>query len=1056
MRLSSHSNTSLPADDLSPGSFLRVRSKTWVIEQVGKVGTIPFIDLISVEDDAQGENLRVILSSEINHEVIDPNDWSSLFQTKFEGPERLGAFLRATEWRTASAADRKLFQAPFRAGIRLDAYQLLPLAKALDLPRVNLLIADDVGLGKTVEAGLVVRELLLRRRVEIVVVAAPASMLLQWQDELSQKFGLDFTIVDREYLLETRRTRGFSANPWSVGSRFLVSHSVLSDETYMSGLRDLLGEFRARSLLILDEAHHAAPSSGTIWATESQMTRAVRQIAGRFEHRLFLSATPHNGHSNSFATLLEILDPQRFTRGITVDAKELEPVMVRRLKEDLRQLGQPFPERIVKPIKIENLPPNAPELVLAEMLDEYRSSSEGGSRARFLFANLQQRLFSSIAAFDRTLRTHRKTLTRKRDEASAGTADVAELLEDNDMIDVATVRAKGELGDLDSALNYVDRMLAISDVARDNADARIKAILDWAEAEMLDASHQWRDRRLILFTEWDDTRRWLVERLKEGLLERSRNRIDLDGRILQFTGQTTLEERDRIKIAFNAPFDEEPVRILVCTDAAREGLNLQARCHDLIHFDLPWNPSRLEQRNGRIDRKLQPSAVVNCCYFFYTQRAEDRVLDALVRKTETIRKQLGASGEVLRQTIERRLTKDGIRRRDARRLTEEIEGQDSKQVLVAERELGDETAKRQIKLKEEQERLQRLLEQARKRVGVQGSDIRQVVEIALKDDEASLQAGHFSVPEAVALDPKHPAFSKDPSWATLFDELRPGRPARPADRNKWRNATPVRGLVFEPPVVAAGQPEPQDVVQLHLEHRLVKRLISRFASQGFRSSVGRVTAIVGPGAQPRVVLIGRLSLFGPGARRLHEEIIPITAAWRDTRRTETPLAPFAETGEAATITQLDEALRIGRTPIPTVIERMEKTVELDIRDLRTHLEARAQESERTALAELVENGRREADAMAELLQRQIAKVREAMREKKAPDQYEFDLSTPEQRQQAEKEQRQFEADRRSWDDKLVRLQKDLDDEPQKVREGYEVKARQLEPLGIVYLWPATN
>ncbi|WP_324765581.1 hypothetical protein SO078_29965 (plasmid) [Sinorhizobium meliloti] len=387
---------------------------------------------------------------------------------------------------------------------------------------------------------------------------------------------------------------------------------------------------------------------------------------------------------------------------------------------------------------------------------------------------------------------------------------------------------------------------------------------------------------------------------------------------------------------------------------------------------------------------------------------------------------------------------------------EEIEGQDSKQVLVAERELGDETAKRLTKLKEEQERLQRLLEQARKRVGVEGSDIRQVVEIALKDDEASLQTGHFSVPEAVALDPKHPAFSKDPSWATLFDELRPGRPARPTDRNKWRNATPVRGLVFEPPLVAAGQPEPQDVVQLHLEHRLVKRLISRFASQGFRSSVGRVTAIVGPGAQPRVVLVGRLSLFGPGARRLHEEIIPITAAWRDTRRSETPLAPFAETGEVATITQLDEALRVGRTPIPTVIERLEKTVELDIRDLRPHLEARAQESERAALTDLVENGRREADAMAELLQRQIAKVRAAMRDKKAPDQYEFDLATPEQRQQAEKEQRQFEADRRSWDDKLVRLQKDLDDEPQKVREGYEVKARQLEPLGIVYLWPATN
>ena len=243
-----------------------------------------------------------------------------LLTKNFEGPQRLGAYLRSTEWRTATAADRKLFQAPFRAGIRLDSYQLLPLAKALDLPRVNLLIADDVGLGKTVEAGLIVRELLLRRRVEMIVVAAPASMLLQWQDELAQKFGLDFTIVDRDHLLETRRTRGFSANPWSVGSRFIVSHSVLSDEAYMGGLRDLLSPFRPGSMLILDEAHHAAPSSGTAWALETQLTRSVREIAALFEHRLFLSATPHNGHSNSFATLLEILDPQRFTRGIDVEA----------------------------------------------------------------------------------------------------------------------------------------------------------------------------------------------------------------------------------------------------------------------------------------------------------------------------------------------------------------------------------------------------------------------------------------------------------------------------------------------------------------------------------------------------------------------------------------------------------------------------------------------------------------------------------------------------------------------------------------------------------------
>lgn len=1044
----------------SVGDFISVRGKSWIVEAAEQIDGISTLRLVSCEDDSQGEVIQLAIRSEVEIEILDPEDWSPFLTKSFESPQRLGAYLRTTEWRSASAADRKLFQAPFRAGIRLDSYQLLPLAKALDLPRVNLLIADDVGLGKTVEAGLIVRELLLRRRIEMIVVAAPSSMLLQWQDELAQKFGLDFTIVDREHLLETRRTRGFSANPWSVGSRFIISHSVLSDETYIGGLRDLLGGLRPGTLFILDEAHHVAPASGAAWAVESQLTKSVREIAGLFEHRLFLSATPHNGHANSFATLLEILDPQRFTRGIDVEPKELEPVMVRRLKEDLRKLGHPFPERIVEPIQIEGLPSDAPELRLAAMLDEYRQSSSGGARARFLFANLQQRLFSSIAAFDRTLRTHRKSLVRKRDEARNDDAEIEELLEDNDLIDAATAQARSELGDINAAIAHVDQMLAISGPARDRPDARVKAILDWLEDEALTKDHQWQNRRLILFTEWDDTRRWLVERLKEGLLQRSNGRIDLDGRIQVFTGQTSLDERDRIKIAFNAPFDKEPVRILVCTDAAREGLNLQSRCHDLIHVDLPWNPSRLEQRNGRIDRKLQPSKFVSCRYFFYVQREEDRVLDALVRKTETIRRQLGAAGEVLRMRMENKLRRDGIKRGDAANLALSIADMSSDLVKTAERQMGDGEEQRLNRLKEEQDRLQKALENARRRVGVAGDDIRQVMEISLTDNHAEFKQGEFSVPGALLLDPNEPAFAKDSSWASLFDELRQGRPTNPRERARWRRETPVRGLVFEPPPLKDGEPEPQDVVQMHLEHRLVKRLISRFVSQGFRASIGRVTAVIGPNQTPRVVLVGRLSLFGPGARRLHEEIIPITANWRDIKRDEAPLEPFAETGEATTVKQLEEALRQGRAPSEAVLERLQQTVEHDLSDLRPYLERRAKESEETAIAELQENGRREADALAALLNRQIAKVREAMRDKSpppAPTQGDlFGPTAEEARQQAEREMRQYEADRRSWDTKLVRLQDELVTEPEKVRNGYDVQARRLEPIGLVYLWPTTN
>lgn len=1040
----------------APGRFVRTRSTAWLVEDAGISGGVETLDLVSIEDDSQGDALRVVPAAEIDLLAVDTSDWSAQLRTTFEDPARLGAHLKTTEWRTATAADRRLFQAPFRSGIRLDAYQLLPLAKALELPRVNLLIADDVGLGKTIEAGLIIRELMLRRRLDFVVVAAPAAMMSQWQDELAQKFGLDFTVVDREHLLEARRTRGFSANPWSIGSRFIVSHSVLADDTYMTGLRDLLQTYRARSMFVLDEAHHAAPAGGMAWATESQLTRAVRDIAGPFEHRLFLSATPHNGHPNSFATLLDILDPQRFTRGIDVTPKELEPVMVRRLKEDLRKLGHAFPERIVEPIVIDNLPADAPELLLADMLGAYQQGNMSGSRGRFLFANMQQRLFSSIRAFDRTLKTHLRTLERKQ-LATGVSPDIAEdVNESDDLIQQATQHARGDLTDLQAAINHVKAMLAITDGHTHKPDARVHSLLAWIKREMLDSRNQWQDRRLIIFTEWDDTRRWLVEQLRGELEQLSGGKVDLDGRIVSFTGQTSLEERDRIKIAFNAPYDREPIRILVCTDAAREGLNLQARCHDLIHFDLPWNPSRLEQRNGRIDRKLQPAKQVTCRYFFYKERVEDRVLDALIRKTETIRQQLGTAGEVLRRSIEAKLTEGGIGRRDAEKMAAEIENASDARTDRARRDLDDDAERRLQRLREEEQKLQRQLDQARVRVGVEGIDLRRIVEVALTDNNAALEPGGFSVPEALLLDPATEGFQKDSSWSVLFDELRPGRPPKHKDRARWRQETPVRGLVFEPPNVAAGQPEPQDVVQVHLEHRLVKRLISRFASQGFRSNVGRVTAIVTAGAQPRVALLGRLSLFGPGARRLHEELIVVTAPWSDLRRGEAPLQPFGRAGENTTVSELEAALRLGRSPGAGVVDRLQLTVAKDIADLRPHLEERALASETEAAEQLLETGRREAEGLEELLRRQITRVRDAMNNTQPPAQMEFDLRTDTQRDQAEREMRQFEADRRSWDGKLLRLQNDLEVEPQRVAAGYSIKARQLEPIGLVYLWPQTN
>jgi SNF2 family DNA or RNA helicase len=192
--------------------------------------------------------------------------------------------LHTLRWNCVTATDPNLFQAPFRAGIKIDAYQMEPLRKALRLPRVNLFIADDTGLGKTIEAGLIARELLLRKKAKTIVVATPPSVLEQWKAELEERFGLAFEFLDRAYLTRMRRERGFGVNPWRTHSRFLVSHNLLIDPTYTDPLREWLGPFLPGSLLILDEAHHAAPASGGRYGIETKFTRAVRDLAGRFEH----------------------------------------------------------------------------------------------------------------------------------------------------------------------------------------------------------------------------------------------------------------------------------------------------------------------------------------------------------------------------------------------------------------------------------------------------------------------------------------------------------------------------------------------------------------------------------------------------------------------------------------------------------------------------------------------------------------------------------------------------------------------------------------------------
>ncbi|MFZ5439847.1 MAG: DISARM system SNF2-like helicase DrmD, partial [Myxococcota bacterium] len=815
------------------------------------------------------------------------------------------------------------------------------------------------------------------------------------------------------------------------------------------------------SMLVLDEAHNAAPASGSKYAIDSKLTQVVRDLSSHFEHRLFLSATPHNGHSNSFSALLEMLDPQRFCRGVPVkSAKLLEAVMVRRLKADLRDArAGVFPHRKVIQLDVAGLPPEAPELVLPVLLDRYRALREQSLAATkanktqlaaglLVLTSLQKRLLSSVEAFARTLKVHRAALEKKAarlaaqadlsllaeapgpDDEEAGALSGDELVEaESAQLEVATQLA-GQLTADERAL--LEQMSAIAEAARHEPDAKVRRLVDWVRSNCLDGD-RWGERRVLVFTEYVDTLRMLKRHLEE-LLPDSEARIDV------FEGGAVLsKKREELKEGFNTHPRLHPLRILLATDAAREGVNLQNHCADLFHFDVPWNPGRMEQRNGRIDRKHQRSPEVRCHYFVYTQRPEDRVLQVLVEKSKTIQEELGSLAQVVDTRLARRLA-GGIRRAAVDELALELrnEGPGDERSTIDE-EL--EATRRQEALRDQLARLGRMLDDSKKHLGFSADALRLALDESLEVVGASplgeLGAGpngkdRWEFPDVTDLK------TAGPGWRESLDTLR--RPRKPDERLwDWRKQNPLRPVVFED--VGALD---DDCVHLHLEQRLVQRLLGRFLSQGFlHDDLARVCAIATGGAVSKVVLVGRLSLHGAGAARLHDELIHVTAPWLEPSQRKGEVKPYRETAEALTLAELDALLSDEhvRAPSAAVQKQLHAALTGDVDALEPELRRRAEEAERAARAALEDRASRESKDLHELLLAQQKRIRETL--ERASEQAVMHFT--------DEERRQAQAEAAHQRQRLKTLEKELVEEPARVKQTYAVHARRVEVLGVIYL-----
>jgi superfamily II DNA or RNA helicase len=856
-----------------PGQVVEVRGSTWAVADVRAQG-LPrspadeataqlshVVVLQSLDEERLGEQLSVVWELEVGHTVTPAQGLPDIiYADAFDEPATLAGFIDAMRWGAVTSADPNRYQAPFWSGVNVEAYQLEPLRRALVAPRANLLLADDVGLGKTIEAGLVIQELFLRHRARTAVIVCPPSLALKWQDEMREKFGLEFTIVNSELMAQVRRTHGLHANPFQLFPRVIVSMAWLPQIRAQRLLRDVYaqatnpktGKRYAFDVLVVDEAHHVAPSSPSVFASgrgyavDTQRTVAVRQIAEKCEHRLFLSATPHNGHPESFTALMAMIDPRRFARGANLDSAALKDVTVRRLKTDLT--GKGFKKRNVKTIDIT---PTDSEQQMFSLLDEIvtKSAKRNGTKpgGDIVTMLLKKRFLSSPFAFGMTLSHYLSSKAgrglsedeyddifgegQSDEEEGLWEQDESEKLRESKGSDPLIAAESGQLESLmEWGLGYESQ-----------ADSRLDQLIGFLNAVCRPDGRTWSNERVVVFTEYAHTVDWLARVLNQ--------RGYAGDRLAVIQGGTPADEREYIRSQFTADPTKEPVRVLLATDAAGEGIDLQTYCHRLVNFDIPFNPSRLEQRIGRIDRYGQteepqvfhfvPVATSS------TYGADLSFMERIAHKIAQVEYDLGSANQVVGEEIQGHFGKRTLAKAKPK-------GLDTNEVINSALAGGMELNARLTQL-EQRYRV------SRTEMHLDPANLRRVVDTALRINHQSPLVQNYEF----AQDTDAEVFTVPPLTAGWHDTLR-GLDTR-------LNPGVLRPITFDPEA-AEGR---ADLVYVHLGHPIVQKAqrLLRRSLWSVDSPLSRVTAVVVDDLDESfVAAVTRMVLVGRGGVRLHEEV----------------------------------------------------------------------------------------------------------------------------------------------------------------------------------------
>lgn len=592
----------------APGQRAEIRDAEWRIKQVNFTSDGgQLLTCEGLSELVRGRESAFLTQLESKVRILDPES-TELVEDTSSG-YKAGLLYLDTLLRQTPPTDGRIYMG-HRAAMDQLPFQFDPARQALQQPRQRILIADSVGLGKTLEAGILVSELIARGRGRRILVLAVKSMLGQFQQEFWNRFTIPLVRLDSVGLQRVRNNIPANHNPFHYYDRSIISIDTLKqDIEYRHYLEQAYWD-----IIIIDEAHNVAERS-----THSQRARLARLLSTRSDTLIMLSATPHDGKPESFASLMNMLDPTAIANPHDYSQEDFRDkgLVIRRFKKDVReQLRAHFPERHIETLRIPAS--EAEEAAYKQLMQVSFHTLDGRSAgAGQLFrTTLEKALFSSPAACLSTIENRLKRLQKH--------ADRPEIQKDIDTLNALALAVRGIKPAAFSKYQYLCDYLG----------TKGKDGFGWNPKDSED--------RLVIFTESLATLDYLHTHLPKVLKLKAAQVAVLRGDMRDRELTETVEQ-------FNQ--GSSKLRLLICSDVASEGINLHHLSHRLIHFDIPWSLMVFQQRNGRIDRygqRSQPQIRYLLTESAHPKvRGDQRVLEVLIEKDEQAGKNIGDPSEFM-------------------------------------------------------------------------------------------------------------------------------------------------------------------------------------------------------------------------------------------------------------------------------------------------------------------------------------------------------------------------------------------------------------------------